>query len=535
MKNLFFLCIVIGLMLIDCTKTDNDALTTKKVGAIEGSFTAQYNDISIAKSYSPPVINWSALTLLRKDGSMVDGSELITGSVAWNWWHTGSGRNGIGQPANQLSFPGWLLPDEDLRVVYSVQNGNADYIYYGSVDFNPGTVQFPLTVKAYRLGDYLSIDATQLLSLPGYSNLHISVSYSLVPLDYEATKHKPWTPTIPFGFDDLQYGNVNGTTSTPITTPGEVVLYSGFTQKVKGNVVITVQCDDISITKIVPASEVGKGMALKLTTTKVGWYDSATATFNDNDIQVNTQEIWIDGQNNQGGNNNQPPNNSPLAPMVNFSANKTNINPGETVIFTDHSQNSPTSWSWDFGDEGKSTDQNPSHTYTNPGRYSVTLIATNNFGSNSSIQTGYINVNPAIVLNIILTNASPYQVYNGPANDEQVQLGIFLTIDPTNHAFMYTTGGVPGYSGEVLDEGAVNLIANNTLQGPPDFASASFYMALVQGHSYIIRYRKVTNYQTVPLPTPPASDYNYGIFYVNSQQPDGFTITYQGPFTGSNN
>ena len=94
MKNLFFLCIVIGLMLIDCTKTDNDALTTKKVGAIEGSFTAQYNDISIAKSYSPPVINWSALTLLRKDGSMVDGSELITGSVAWNWWHTGSGSNG---------------------------------------------------------------------------------------------------------------------------------------------------------------------------------------------------------------------------------------------------------------------------------------------------------------------------------------------------------------------------------------------------------------------------------------------------------
>jgi hypothetical protein len=52
-------------------------------------------------------------------------------------------------------------------------------------------------------------------------------------------------------------------------------------------------------------------------------------------------------------------------------------------------------------------------------------------------------------------------------------------------------------------------------------------MALTQGHSYIVRYRKVIDYQTSPLPL----DYNYGIFYVSSYQPDGVTITYQGPFT----
>ncbi len=44
-----------------------------------------------------------------------------------------------------------------------------------------------------------------------------------------------------------------------------------------------------------------------------------------------------------------------------------------TASFKDLSTNSPTSWSWDFGDGGSSTEQNPSHTYTTPGVYSVRL------------------------------------------------------------------------------------------------------------------------------------------------------------------
>ncbi|HEV2481647.1 MAG TPA: PKD domain-containing protein, partial [Puia sp.] len=47
-----------------------------------------------------------------------------------------------------------------------------------------------------------------------------------------------------------------------------------------------------------------------------------------------------------------------------------------TVQFTDHTTPTATSWLWDFGDGQTSTAQNPSHTYTSAGNFTVTLTAT---------------------------------------------------------------------------------------------------------------------------------------------------------------
>jgi PKD repeat protein len=52
-----------------------------------------------------------------------------------------------------------------------------------------------------------------------------------------------------------------------------------------------------------------------------------------------------------------------------------------TVQFTDTSTNQPTSWLWNFGDGSTSSLQNPVHTYTTSGVYTVRLDATNNLGS----------------------------------------------------------------------------------------------------------------------------------------------------------
>ena len=59
-----------------------------------------------------------------------------------------------------------------------------------------------------------------------------------------------------------------------------------------------------------------------------------------------------------------------------FSANPTSGIYPLTVDFTDESTGTITSWSWDFGDGETSTEQNPSHTYTNPGTYTVALTLT---------------------------------------------------------------------------------------------------------------------------------------------------------------
>jgi PKD repeat protein len=60
------------------------------------------------------------------------------------------------------------------------------------------------------------------------------------------------------------------------------------------------------------------------------------------------------------------------------------------VQFTDTSSDA-TSWSWDFGDSsGVSHAKNPSHTYATLGKYTVTLTATNSFGSNTAVKANYI-------------------------------------------------------------------------------------------------------------------------------------------------
>ena len=76
-------------------------------------------------------------------------------------------------------------------------------------------------------------------------------------------------------------------------------------------------------------------------------------------------------------------------PVANFVGNPTSGAAPLTVAFTDQSTNSPTAWGWTFGDGGTSTAQNPSHSYA-AGTYTVSLTATNAYGSDGETKTGYI-------------------------------------------------------------------------------------------------------------------------------------------------
>ncbi len=79
-------------------------------------------------------------------------------------------------------------------------------------------------------------------------------------------------------------------------------------------------------------------------------------------------------------------------PIAKFSADPINgVNP-LTVTFTDLSEYAQ-EWNWSFGDNSKSTEQNPQHIYSK-GHFTVTLEVSNPTGKNSIKKDSYIGVDP---------------------------------------------------------------------------------------------------------------------------------------------
>lgn len=62
-----------------------------------------------------------------------------------------------------------------------------------------------------------------------------------------------------------------------------------------------------------------------------------------------------------------------------------------------------TSWLWNFGDGSTSTQQSPSHTYTNAGTYNVSLTVSGTTGSDTETKNGYITVTGGSTGNSSLT------------------------------------------------------------------------------------------------------------------------------------
>jgi len=97
--------------------------------------------------------------------------------------------------------------------------------------------------------------------------------------------------------------------------------------------------------------------------------------------------------------------NTATPPVANFSATPLNTTTTQTVTFTDLSTNGPTSWLWSFSpntltyvDGTSATSQNPHVQFTALGQYTVTLTATNTYGSDGETKTNYISVTNCTVM-----------------------------------------------------------------------------------------------------------------------------------------
>ena len=136
------------------------------------------------------------------------------------------------------------------------------------------------------------------------------------------------------------------------------------------------------------------------------------------------------------------------APMADFEASVTSGDAPLTVQFTDLSTNNPTSWEWDFDNDGvvDSTEQNPSHVYSAPGTYTVKLTVGNSAGSDDKVKSDYIAVSET-------TSSPTWKVFHG----NQQLTGYYDGLTPNTNAIKWISGYIDTQpsSSVVIGEGKV--------------------------------------------------------------------------------
>ena len=123
--------------------------------------------------------------------------------------------------------------------------------------------------------------------------------------------------------------------------------------------------------------------------------------------------------------------------------------------FTDQSTHSPTSWAWDFENDGivDSTAQNPSHQYAAIGTYTVKLSVANADGSDSITKTDLISVGEAppppstatftTIADTRVSQASPTSKTGG------TDVSLRVRLDATGSYRTYLRFNVTGLAGTV--------------------------------------------------------------------------------------
>jgi PKD repeat protein len=112
-------------------------------------------------------------------------------------------------------------------------------------------------------------------------------------------------------------------------------------------------------------------------------------------------------------------------PISSFTFAPASPKAGQAVSFSDTSTGEPSSFSWDFGDGATSTLENPIHSYSAAGSYSVSLVVSNGAGT-SAPATHAVTVAPATPL--ALYTLTPCRVVdtrstNGPLGGPALAAG----------------------------------------------------------------------------------------------------------------
>lgn len=128
------------------------------------------------------------------------------------------------------------------------------------------------------------------------------------------------------------------------------------------------------------------------------------------------------------------------APTVDFSYTGANVPAPATVTFTSSTTNA-TSYLWDFGDNGSSTDANTQHIYTAGGVYTVKLTATGAGGSTSTTKT--VNIGAALTkvkITKVTVTGMPFITSTGAGWDPSDGPDVFFKITNQSNTVLFDAG-----------------------------------------------------------------------------------------------
>ncbi|MEC9475411.1 MAG: HYR domain-containing protein [Planctomycetota bacterium] len=140
-----------------------------------------------------------------------------------------------------------------------------------------------------------------------------------------------------------------------------------------------------------------------------------------------------------------------VAPVASFDATPTSGTYDLEVVFTDTSTGDIDSYLWDFGDGTTSTEQDPSHTYTESGEYAVSLTVTGPVGKDTFVCDSCIVVTappPAANFQMDPTSGT-YDLLvqftddsTGPIDGRLWDFGDGATSTELNPSHLYTLAGI---------------------------------------------------------------------------------------------
>ncbi|HNQ32678.1 MAG TPA: PKD domain-containing protein, partial [Methanoculleus sp.] len=180
----------------------------------------------------------------------------------------------------------------------------------------------------------------------------------------------------------------------------------------------------------------------------------------------------------------------PGAPVADFTANVTSGELPLAVAFTDASTGAPTTWAWDFENDGTadSTEQSPVHVYPAAGTYTVNLTVGNSYGESSKLAEITVTKPDPIVFNTAVTvYADEPIVVDGTTYDGNT---FFNILAAAGYTYTYAESDAGYTDRKPLLTLTIDGVTYPTEDFGPDYAW-KFYETLGTGND--VKFKKALN------------------------------------------